>query len=149
MALLLCQESKFSAHGLRQQSHAKLAPAVAPTLPPLPLSTAGRHIVDASGRRLKLRCVSWSGGQEAWFAPSGLWAQHQRVIAGLAASGGFNCVRLVVSLEMVLGCKNGSAVVPSQALAANQDLHGATPLQVLDAVIAAVIKQVRRGAAAT
>jgi hypothetical protein len=112
-------------------------------LPPLPLSTRGRHIVDAAGRRVKLRCVSWSGGQEAWFVPSGLWAQHRRSIAGLAASGGFNCVRLVVSLEMVLGSANGSAVVPPQAVAANDDLRGRTPLQVLDAVIAAIIKQVR------
>lgn len=80
--------------------------------------------------------------QERWYVPSGLWAQHRNKIAAMAKSGGFNCIRLVWSLEMALKSADGSAVVPKAALLSNPDLAGLTPLQVLDAVIGAIAKQV-------
>jgi hypothetical protein len=110
------------------------APAAAPrrlvggVVPPL--HTAGRNFVDATGARVRLRCASWSGAQEKWFVPSGLWAQPRRVIARMARQGGLNCIRLVWSLEAVLRAANGTAVVPAAAVAANRDLAGQSPLQV-------------------
>lgn len=82
--------------------------------------------------------------QEQWYVPSGLWAQHRSKIAAMVKAGGFNCIRLVWSLEMVMKTTNGTAVVPPQALTANPDLLGKTPLQILDAVIQAIAQQVSR-----
>jgi hypothetical protein len=81
--------------------------------------------------------------QEKWYVPSGLWAQHRNVIAAMAQKAGLNCIRLVWSTEMALRSSNGSVKVPVAALSANPDLQGKGPLQVLDAVIAALAQQVR------
>ncbi|GBF94600.1 endoglucanase e1 [Raphidocelis subcapitata] len=112
--------------------------AAAPQLPPLPLRTSGRSIVDQKGARVRLRCASWSGGQERWFVPSGLWAQPRGTIAALARGAGLNCIRLVWSVEAALRGANGTAAVPDAAVAANPDLKGRGPLEVWDAVIAAL-----------
>jgi hypothetical protein len=46
------------------------------------LTTRGRHIIiKATGERFKLRCASWSGGQERHGIPAGMWAQHRSAIA--------------------------------------------------------------------
>uniref|UniRef100_A0A383WF09 Glycoside hydrolase family 5 domain-containing protein n=1 Tax=Tetradesmus obliquus TaxID=3088 RepID=A0A383WF09_TETOB len=79
--------------------------------------------------------------QEKWYVPSGLWAQHRSTIAGMARRAGLNCIRLVWSTEMALRSANGSIGVPTAALYANPDLQGKGPLQVLDAVIAAIAQQ--------
>lgn len=117
--------------------------ADAPTtvMPPMPLRTQGRYIVDSNGKRVRLKCASWSGAQEKWYVPSGLWAQHRSTIAGMARRAGLNCIRLVWSTEMALRSANGSIGVPTAALYANPDLQGKGPLQVLDAVIAAIAQQ--------
>jgi endoglucanase len=108
----------------------------------LPLSTRGRIFVDTTGARVRLRCASWSGMQEKWYVPSGLWARHRRVIAGAAAAASLNCLRIVWSLEAVVKSSNGTAAVPAEAVAANPDLVGKGPLEVLDAVIAAAWEKV-------
>jgi aryl-phospho-beta-D-glucosidase BglC (GH1 family) len=108
----------------------------------LPLKTKGQHIVDAGSKRFKLQCVSWSGAQEKWFVPSGLWQQPASTITTLAKQAGFNCIRIVWSTEMVLRSANGTATVPQQAVSANPGLVGKSPLQVMDAVIASIAQQV-------
>ena len=95
-----------------------------------PLHTHGRYFFDARGARVRLRCASWSGMQEKWFVPAGLWVQHRRTIAGMARKARLNCIRLVWSLEAVLRSANGTATVPAAALTANPDLIGRSPLQV-------------------
>lgn len=123
---------------------ASVAPATtaaASTKPPAWLSTKGRNIIDGSTKQVyKLRCASWSGAQEKWYVPSGLWAQHRSSIAQKAASIGLNCIRMVWSVEGVLGPNSGKYVarVPPQALAANPDLVCKSPLEVMDAVIQAI-----------
>jgi hypothetical protein len=62
----------------------------------------------------------------------------------MAQQAGLNCIRLVWSTEMALRSSNGSIGVPAAALYANPDLQGKGPLQVLDAVIAAIAQQVSR-----
>jgi hypothetical protein len=71
-----------------------------------------------------------------------LWAQHRNVIASMAQKAGLNCIRLVWSTEMALRSSSGSVGVPVAALSANPDLQVKGPLQVLDAVIAAIAQQV-------
>ena len=73
LVLLACWLSGAMGDDVKQQA----------TQLPKWLSTRGRHIIDGStGERFKLRCASWSGAQEKWYVPSGLWAQHRSVIAG-------------------------------------------------------------------
>lgn len=107
------------------------------------------HLSLQPSRQLNLRMFSSVGvQQERWYVPSGLWAQHRSNIAAMAKQGGFNCIRLVWSLEMALKTADGAVMfVPNQTLAlkANPDLMGKNPLQVFDAVVRAVTQQVRRG----
>ncbi|RYP29262.1 hypothetical protein DL767_006790 [Monosporascus sp. MG133] len=75
--------------------------AAALAAPELPLSTQGRWIVDASGARVKLRCVNWAGHMEA-NVPEGLHKQPVGRIADIIAAAGFNCVRLTYSVDHAL-----------------------------------------------
>lgn len=67
----------------------------------LPLSSTSRWIVDATGKRVKLRCVNWAGHLEANL-PEGLNKQPLTKVADWIKTQGFNCVRLTYSTEMAL-----------------------------------------------
>ena len=67
----------------------------------LPLSTSSRWIVDATGERVKLRCVNWAGHMEANI-PEGLHKQPVENIADKIRDLGFNCVRLTYSIDHAL-----------------------------------------------
>lgn len=67
----------------------------------LPLSTSSRWILDATGARVKLRCVNWAGHMEANI-PEGLHKQSVEAIADTIAAQGFNCVRLTYSIDHAL-----------------------------------------------
>lgn len=116
-----------------------------------PLSTRGRYIVDADGNRFKLKSGNWHGasgtwtgsgdiddpanhhaGEMAWQTPLGLdRASIDEIIDGFAELG-LNSVRLQFSNQMI----HDQNPVPD--LPANPQLHGKTPLQVYDAVVAAL-----------
>ncbi|MGW9210032.1 glycoside hydrolase family 5 protein [Embleya sp. NPDC055664] len=118
-----------------------------------PLSASGRWIVDANGQRFKLRSANWAGAQGTWNGsgdiadpanhhsgenangmPLGLdRASLPSILAGFHAVG-VNSIRLPFSNEMV----HASTPVPDAAVAANPELRGKTPLQVFDAVVAAL-----------
>ncbi|MEE1788602.1 cellulase family glycosylhydrolase [Streptomyces sp. SP17BM10] len=118
-----------------------------------PLSTRGRYVVDAAGNRFKLRSGNWSGAQGTWEGsgdpndpadnqagqvshdiPLGLdRAPLADIMAGFHSLG-LNSVRLPFADAMV---HDGTAV-PDAAVAANPQLRGSTPLQVYDAVVAAL-----------
>lgn len=99
-----------------------------------PLSTSGRFIVDAHGRRVRLAGVNWYGANEDFGVPPGLDRTHRRTLARNIARHGFNSVRLPFSLWMTEQAKP----VPDQYLAANRDLFGSTPMQVYDACVRAL-----------
>jgi endoglucanase len=99
-----------------------------------PLSTSGRFVVDARGRRVRLAGVNWYGAHEDLGVAPGLDRTDRHALARLIASLGFNSVRLPFSLWMT----EQTAPVPDQYLAANPDLAGATPMQVYDACVAAL-----------
>ncbi|MFE2727835.1 glycoside hydrolase family 5 protein [Kitasatospora sp. NPDC059327] len=118
-----------------------------------PLSTRGRYVVDATGDRFKLRSGNWSGAQGTWQGsgsttdpannqagqvsynlPLGLdRAPLPEIMAGFHSLG-LNSVRLPFADAMI----RDSTVVPDVAVAANPRLRGSTPLQVYDAVVAAL-----------
>ena len=102
-----------------------------------PLSTSGRFVVGADGRRVRLAGVNWYGGSEDIGVPAGLDCTNRTALAELIAAQGFNCVRLPFSLWMT----RQTAPVPDQYLLQNPDLHGSTPLQVYDACVQALTDQ--------
>ncbi|MFI6599359.1 glycoside hydrolase family 5 protein [Nonomuraea sp. NPDC050536] len=118
-----------------------------------PLSTRGRYIVDANGNRFKLKAGNWAGAQGTWEGsgdlndpannqarqvshnlPLGLdrvpMAQLLADFHGL----GLNSIRLPFANALI----HDTTVVPESAVAANPQLRGKTPLQVFDAVVAAL-----------
>ena len=99
-----------------------------------PLSTNGRFIVDAQGRRVRLAGVNWYGFHEDLGVAPGLDRVERGKLAKTIARYGFNSVRLPFSLWMT----QQTAQVPDRYLAANPDLSGATPLQVYDACVEAL-----------
>jgi endoglucanase len=99
-----------------------------------PLSTQGRFIVDAHGRRVRLAGVNWYGAHEDLGLVPGLDRTDRRTLARRIASHGFNSVRLPFSLWMT----EQTAPVPAEYLAANPDLAGAAPMQVYDACVEAL-----------
>ncbi|WP_327303113.1 cellulase family glycosylhydrolase [Streptomyces sp. NBC_01298] len=118
-----------------------------------PLSTRGRWIVDAAGNRFKLRAGNWAGAQGTWTGsgdindpashmhgisahdmPLGLDRAPVAAILADFHGLGLNSIRLPFSNALVHDTKP----VPDAAVAANPQLKGKTPLQVLDAVIAAL-----------
>jgi endoglucanase len=99
-----------------------------------PLSTSGRFIVDAHGKRVRLAGVNWYGASEDLGVPVGLDSIQRNTLAQLIIGSGFNCVRFPFSVWMT----EQTAAVPDQYLAANPDLQGATPMHVYDACIEAL-----------
>jgi len=99
-----------------------------------PLSTSGRFIVDAHGKRVRLAGVNWYGASEDFGVPVGLDSTDRCALAKLIAAQGFNCVRFPFSVWMT----QQTAPVPDQYLVKNPDLQGSTPIQVYDACVKAL-----------
>ena len=102
-----------------------------------PLSTSGRFIVDAHGKRVRLAGVNWYGASEDVAVPAGLDCVNLNALAELIAAQGFNCVRFPFSLWMT----EQTAAVDDQYLLANPELHGLTPIQVYDACVKALTEK--------
>ncbi|WP_234322566.1 glycoside hydrolase family 5 protein [Streptomyces sp. NRRL S-350] len=118
-----------------------------------PLSTRGRYIVDANGDRFKLKAANWAGAQGTWEGsgsaddpannqagqvshnlPLGLDRVPMARLLDDFHALGLNSIRLPFANAMI----HDTAPVPDVAVAANPQLKGKTPLQVFDAVIAAL-----------
>ncbi|MDK9494830.1 cellulase family glycosylhydrolase [Streptomyces katrae] len=118
-----------------------------------PLSTRGRYVVDARGERFRLRSGNWDGAQGSWNGsgdrtdpathhsgqdshgiPLGLDRVPVPALLADFRALGLNSVRLPFSNEML----HTTTPVPDAAVAANPALRGRTPLQVFDAVVAAL-----------
>ncbi|MEU6844396.1 cellulase family glycosylhydrolase [Streptomyces sp. NPDC046716] len=116
-----------------------------------PLSTRGRYIVDADGRRFKLKSGNWHGASGTWDgsgsdddpahnhagevghrAPLGLdRVPMSRVVADFRGLG-LNSVRLPFSNEMIGDTR------PVTGLTANPELNGLRPLEVFDRTVRAL-----------
>ena len=101
---------------------------------PGPFTTSSRWILDANGKRFKMRCVHWVAHMEVGI-PEGL--QHQTIdhISSWIASNNLNCVRLSYSIDMAL---NPTQLV-SDSFTAAANLTG-VPLTNMTALYNSVIK---------
>ncbi|WP_214322618.1 glycoside hydrolase family 5 protein [Nonomuraea sediminis] len=118
-----------------------------------PLSTRGRYIVDATGKRFKLQSGNWHGASGTWTGsgddedPANNFASEtsHRVPLGLDRvpmsklmadfhALGINSIRLPFSNAMITDARP----VTDAGVAANPQLRGLTPLQVYDKVVEAL-----------
>jgi endoglucanase len=132
---------------------AQQEPRLATTSWAPPLHTEGRYIVDANGKRFKLKSGNWHGGSGTWTGsgdpndpadnhagevsdqmPLGLDRAPIATILASFLELGINSIRLQFSNEMI----HDTRPVPDTAVAANPALRGKTPLQVYDAVVRAL-----------
>lgn len=97
------------------------------------LSAKGRSIVDESGQTFRIAGVSWFGFETDTMVAHGLWQRNYREMAEQIRSLGFNTVRIPFSQEML----RPEARTRSIDFSRNPGLEGRTPLECLDAVIAA------------
>lgn len=110
--------------------------ALAAAAPSLPLSTSSRWILDASGSRVKLRCVNWAGHMET-HVPEGLHRQPISKIAQTIEEQGFNCVRLTYSIDWALNPNETVAHAFANAAGlAGVPEHNATLTGYYDAAVA-------------
>jgi endoglucanase len=100
----------------------------------LPLSTSGSKIVDKNGDMVRLACVNWYGAHMERYVVNGLDLVDINEIAQGIADKGFNCVRLVYSLEQYYS----NPVVSSDALTANPSLIGQHSMNIFDATVVAL-----------
>lgn len=99
-----------------------------------PLRVQGRRIVDAAGRRVRLRGVNWYGAHMEMRVNNGLARQPLSTIVRLIRHLGFNSVRMNYAVNMWY---DNSTVDPI-FLAANPQLFNMTALEVFDHVIEAL-----------
>ncbi len=139
----------------RQSSSIAAAPSgtsLADTWTP-PLSTRGRYVVDAKGKRFHLRGGNWHGASGTYNGDGDISNPANHHAGELAYQTvlcldrkpmseliddflalGVNTIRLPFSNEMI----HSTATVPASALRANPSLQGKTPLEIYDAVVEAL-----------
>jgi len=107
--------------------HAYAADVIKP-----PLSTRGAKIIDAQGRTVVLRGVSWFGMETNTHVPHGLWARGYKETLAHIRSLGFNLIRLPFSIQAIKSDKISAVAL---AKGDNKQFEGKTPLEVMDLVI--------------
>jgi endoglucanase len=100
------------------------------------LSTSGRFIVDAHGKRVRLAGVNWYGASEDMGVPAGLDCTDLNALAELIAAQGFNCVRFPFSLWMT----EQTTPVADEYLLRNPELQGSTPLEAVVTMLQALMQ---------
>ena len=98
------------------------------------VTTCGRWLVDAEGRRVKLAGVNWYGASDTEHVVGGLDVVPLAAVVQTIVDLGFNSVRLPFSHEMLAMTEPADPV----HIAANPELAGKTPLEVFDVVVEAL-----------
>jgi aryl-phospho-beta-D-glucosidase BglC (GH1 family) len=119
----------------------------APDAPSAPsfLHVQGNGLFDAQGKSVRLTGVNWFGLETSLEAPHGLWARDYRSMLKQIVDLKFNSIRLPWSnaimrpgAAVASGSVNSNGADPYDGTdPMNGDLVGKTPLQIMDAVIAA------------
>ena len=136
LAAAVCVLSLSAGTLVRAWSHDARAsgPAAEETPVSLPLSTSGRWIVDAAGRRVRLAAVNWYGTESPEHVVGGLDRAKLAAIADWIRAQGFNAVRIPFSNQMW----ETDPVVQAKYLRANPALIGMDAQEILDRVIDAL-----------
>jgi endoglucanase len=113
-------------------SHHSVNRAEAALTIPVPLSTRGSQIVDASGKPILLRGVNWFGIETENHAPHGLWARDYKEMLSQIKSLGYNIIRLPYSVQAL---KEKEVTGIDFSIGSNNELEGKTPLEVMDLIV--------------
>jgi len=105
-----------------------------------PLRTAGRHVIDSKGRRVKLAGVNWMGAHMEQLVSNGLDRAPVKRIVKTIKYMGFNSVRLGYASAMApIGVDGERLRVPDESLlSANPDFKNYSALEVFDKVVEAI-----------
>ncbi len=114
------------------------SPSVAATSLSPPLSTHKSQIIDSNGKFVTLRGINWFGMEVSTHTPHGLWVRDYKHMLGHIKSLGYNLIRLPYSIE-ALNSSHISGV--DFSIGANAELHGKTPLEVMDLIIQEASRQ--------
>jgi endoglucanase len=109
------------------------------------LSSNGNHLVDDSGKTVRLTGVNWFGFETSNCAPHGLWTRDYKGLLIQVKQMGFNCLRIPWSNKIMQdGVKPNSISMygndpmrPSDKNVMNKELDGKTSLEILDLIIQA------------
>lgn len=129
------------AGALLSLSIACASPANAGTTNPIApgyLSTSGSKILDSQGRETRILGINWFGGSTWNKAPHGLWARNYKSMVAQMASMGFNTLRYLFCNDML---DDDASAVSAVNFTLNPELRGKSPLEIMDAVIAAAGEQ--------
>jgi endoglucanase len=102
--------------------------------PNFPLYTNGSYIIDSSQKRVKFACVNWYGAHMGRYVVDGLDKQDLEVITDRIRNLGFNCVRLVYSLDLIYL----NPVVDRMALAMNPNFFGLKAMDIFKKVVSSI-----------
>ena len=108
---------------------ASLADALVATVPTW-LHAKGTDLVNAAGDPVRLVGLNWYGAEQQDFVVGGLDYQSYRTILQTIKRGGYNCIRLLLSNQLV-----EQNPIVSAHLSANPDLVGLHALDILDRII--------------
>lgn len=101
--------------------------------PVTPLSTSRAKIIDATGKTVVLRGISWFGMETETHLPHGLWTRGYKETLRHIREWGFNLIRLPFSLQALRSNKISGI---DYNKGSNRDFMGKTPLEAMDLVIA-------------
>ncbi|HET9597638.1 MAG TPA: glycoside hydrolase family 5 protein, partial [Anaeromyxobacteraceae bacterium] len=95
------------------------------------LHTKGGSLIDAAGKVVHLRGVSWFGLETSNFAPHGLWSRSMGDLLDAVKRLGFNSIRVPFSNQLF----DPGSVPNGVDATKNPDLVGLTGLQILDRLV--------------
>ncbi len=103
-----------------------------------PLSARKSQIIDSTGKAVLLRGINWFGMEVSTHAPHGLWVRDYKQMLAHIKSLGYNSIRLPYSVEAL---KSSHIHGVDFTIGANAELHGKTPLEVMDLIVQEARKQ--------
>lgn len=103
-----------------------------------PLSAQKSQIIDSTGKAVLLRGINWFGMEVSTHAPHGLWVRDYKQMLAHIKSLGYNLIRLPYSVEAL---KSSHIHGVDFTIGANAELHGKTPLEVMDLIVQEARKQ--------
>jgi endoglucanase len=118
---------------LAAASPASAGPTAPGLLPAGWLHTTGARIAGPDGAVVQIRAVNWFGLETANCAPHGLWSVSLDSALDQIRRFGFNTIRLPYANQ----CLDASTTPSGIDFAQNPGLSGKSPVQVMDAVVAA------------
>ncbi len=102
-------------------------------------STSGAIVSATTQAPVRLRCINWYGAHLETFVPGGLDKRSCGDIADTIVSIGANCVRIPLSVQLVLN--NPAPPVLTTAAVNTSECNVSTALQVLDCQVQALTRR--------